>query len=91
MGVDASSFTKKVDSATLKLDVDKWDNDSLRTVSTNWKNVKTKVNKLDVDKLKQFQLLLKTLVMLQIKILLKIMNLTNLNQKSQVYSLKFLV
>ena len=31
MGVDASSFTKKVYSATLKLDVDKLDNDSLRT------------------------------------------------------------
>ena len=42
MGVDASSFTKKVDSATLKLDVDKLDNDSLRAVSTNWKNVKLK-------------------------------------------------
>ena len=77
MGVDASSFTKKVYSATLKLDVDKSDNDSLRTVSTNWKNVKNKVNKLDVDKLNYFQLVLKILVMLQIKMLLKIMNLTN--------------
>ena len=77
MGVDASSFTKKVYSATLKLDVDKLDNDSLRTISTNWKNLKTKVNKLDIDKLKQFQLLLKTLVMLQIKMSLKIMHLTN--------------
>lgn len=77
MGVVASSFTKEVDSATLKLDVDKSDNDSLRTVSTNWKNVKNKVNKLDVDKLNYFQLVLKILVMLQIKMLLKIMNLTN--------------
>ena len=77
MGVDASSFTKKVYSATLKLDVDKLDNDSLRAISTNWKNVKNKVNKLDVDKLNYFQLVLKILVMLQIKMLLKIMNLTN--------------
>ena len=77
MGVVASSFTKEVDSATLKLDVDKSDNDSLRTVSTNWKNVKNKVNKLDVDKLNYFQLVLKILVMLQIKMLLKIMNFTN--------------
>ena len=77
MGVVASSFTKEVDSATLKLDVDKSDNDSLRTVPTNWKNVKNKVNKLDVDKLNYFQLVLKILVMFQIKMLLKIMNLTN--------------
>ena len=48
--VDTSKFTKKVDFANLKSDVDKLDNDKLKNVSSNLSSLKSKVDKLDVDK-----------------------------------------
>ena len=50
-GIDRSSFAKKVDSASLKPNVDKLDIDKLKNISTNLSNLKSKVDKLDVDKL----------------------------------------
>ena len=50
-GVDRSSFAKKVDSASLKSNVDKLDIDKLKNIPTNLSNLKSKVDKLDVDKL----------------------------------------
>ena len=50
-GVDASSFAKKVDLASLKTNVDKLDTDEFRNVPTNWSNLKSKVDKLDFSKL----------------------------------------
>ena len=49
-GVDTSSFTKKVDLANLKSDVDKLGIDKLKNVPTNLSNLKSAVYKLDVDK-----------------------------------------
>ena len=50
-GTDTSSFTKKVDLASLKSIVGKLDIDKLKKVPTNLSNLKSKVDKLDVDKL----------------------------------------
>ena len=47
----ASKFTKKVDLANLKSDVDKLDIHILKNVPSNLSNLKSKVDKLDVDKL----------------------------------------
>ena len=50
-GVDTSFFTKKVDLANLKSDVDELDIDKLKNIPTNLNNLKSKVDKVDVDKL----------------------------------------
>ena len=50
-GVDTSKFTKKVDLAHFKSNVDKLDIDKLKNVPTNLNNLKSKVDKLDIDKL----------------------------------------
>ena len=50
--IDTSSFTKKIDLASLKSDVDKLHIDKLKNLPTNLYNLKSKVDKLDVDKLR---------------------------------------
>ena len=50
-GVDTSSFTKNVDLAKLKSNVDKLDIDKLENVPNNSSNLESKIDKLDVDKL----------------------------------------
>ena len=50
-GVDTTKFAKKVDLASLKPNVDKLYSDKLKNTPTILKNLKSKVNKLDVDKL----------------------------------------
>ena len=50
-GVDTSKFAKKVDSASLKPNLDKLDIDKLKNVPTNLSNLKRKEDKLNVDKL----------------------------------------
>ena len=52
-GVDTSKFTKKVDLAGLKSNVEKLDIDKLRNVPNNLSisNLKSKVDKLGLDKL----------------------------------------
>ena len=44
-GVDTSAFSKKVDLANLKSDVDKLDSDKLKNVPTNLKSLKSNVDK----------------------------------------------
>ena len=51
-GVDASKLAKKVDSAGLKLDVDKLDSEKLKTITVNLNKLKSEVYRLDVVKLK---------------------------------------
>ena len=50
-GVDTLKFTKKVDSASLELEVDKLDINKLAKALTGFKSFKSKVDKLDFDKL----------------------------------------
>ena len=50
-GVDTLKFAKKVDSASLKSEVDKLDTDKLEKVPNGLNSLKSKVDKLDVDKL----------------------------------------
>ena len=50
-GADTSSFTKRIDLANLKSDVDKLDIDKLENVPSGLISLKSKVDKLDVDKL----------------------------------------
>ena len=50
-GVYTSSFTKRIDLANLKSDVDKLDIDKLENVPSGLISLKSKVDKLDVDKL----------------------------------------
>ena len=50
-GVDTSKFSKKVNLASLKSEVDKLDTDKLEKVPTGLNSLKGKVDKLDVDKL----------------------------------------
>ena len=50
-GVNTSKFAKNVDLIYVKFDVDKLDIDILKNVPTNLSNLKSKVNKLDVNKL----------------------------------------
>ena len=45
--VDTSKFSRKVDLANLKSDVDKVDIDKLKNVSSNLSNLKSKTDKLD--------------------------------------------
>ena len=49
-GVDTWEFAKMVDLASLKSNVNKLDIDKLKNVPTNLNNLKTKVDKLGVDK-----------------------------------------
>ena len=49
--VGASKFSRKVDLANLKWDVDKLDITKLKTVPTNLNDSKSNVDKLGVDKL----------------------------------------
>ena len=49
-GIDASSFAKKVDLASLKSNVNKLDIDKLKNLPTDLSNLKSKVDKLDADK-----------------------------------------
>ena len=65
--VDTSSFAKKIDLANLKSNADKSYNDKLKNVATNLNNLKSKVDKLDVDKL----------VPVPVKMLLKRLNITS--------------
>ena len=51
LGADTVKFTKNVDLASLKSNVDKLDIDKLKNAPTDWSNSKSKVGKLDVDKL----------------------------------------
>ena len=62
-GVNTTKFTKKVDLADLKSDVDKLDTDKLKNVASNLSKLKTKVDKLDVDKLVPFPVDLSKLMM----------------------------
>ena len=50
-GVDTSSFAKKVDLVHWKSDVNKLDTNKLKNISCGLSSLKTKVDKLDVDKL----------------------------------------
>ena len=50
-GVDTSKFSKKVDLAGLKSEVDKLGTDKLEKVPTGLSSLKSKANKLHVDKL----------------------------------------
>ena len=50
-GVDTLKFTKEVDFASLKSEVDKLDTDKLEKVPTGLNSLRSKVDKLDVDKL----------------------------------------
>ena len=50
-GVDKSKFAKKVNLASLKSNVDKFDIDELKNVPSSLSNLKRKVDKLYVDKL----------------------------------------
>ena len=50
-GIDTSSFTKKVDLAGLKSNVDKLDIDKLKNVPTNLRNLKSEAHTLDVDRI----------------------------------------
>ena len=51
IGIDTSSFAKKINLPSLKSDADKLDIDRLKNVPVNLSNLKNKVDKLDVDKL----------------------------------------
>ena len=50
-GDHTSKFSKKVDLANLKSDVDKLDINKLKNLPANLGNLKSKLDKLDVDKL----------------------------------------
>ena len=51
-GVDTSDFTRKADLAHLKSDVDISDNDKLKNhLRSHLSNLKSKVDKLDIEKL----------------------------------------
>ena len=50
-GIDTSKFSKNVDLASLKSNVDKLDVDKLILIlTTNLRNLKSKIDKIDVDK-----------------------------------------
>ena len=48
-GVDTSKFVKNTDLANLKFDVSKLDIDELKNVPYNLNNLKSKVDKLEID------------------------------------------
>ena len=50
-GVAKSDFAKKIDLANFKSDVDIFDIDNLENIPSNKSNLKSKVDKSDVDKL----------------------------------------
>ena len=47
---DTSDFAKKADLVNLKSDVDKFDNNKFKNIPSNLSNLKSKADKLDVDK-----------------------------------------
>ena len=49
-GVDTSKFAKKIDLANLRSNAEKIDIDKLKNVPNNLSNLKTKVDKLNIDK-----------------------------------------
>ena len=51
MGVDTTKFTKKVDLANSKSNVDKLDNDTLKTVPSHLSNLNSIEDKLHDNKL----------------------------------------
>ena len=51
MGVDTTKFTKKVDLANSSSNVDKLDNDTLKTVPSNLSNLNSIEDKLHDNKL----------------------------------------
>ena len=59
-GVNISNFSKNVDLATLKLNVDKLDIDKLEKLPIDLSSLKGKANELDIDKIKATPLHLKT-------------------------------
>ena len=61
MGVETTSFAKKVDLACLKLDVHKLDIDGFRTVRNDLNNLESKIKKLYVEKLRTIPIDLKNL------------------------------
>ena len=48
-GINTSSFAKKVDVAASKSNIDKLDIDKLKNIATNLSNLKSKVDKVNVD------------------------------------------
>ena len=50
-GVDISKFAKKVDSLSLKSNLDKLDVDKLKNIPSNLRKLKSKIDKLNADKL----------------------------------------
>ena len=58
-GVDSSDLAAKKDFIALKAEVDKLDNNKLTNVSNSLNNLTTKVNHLDVGKLKTIPVHLK--------------------------------
>ena len=48
-GINTSSFAKKVDVADSKSNIDKLDIDKLKNIATNLSNLKSKVDKVNVD------------------------------------------
>ena len=59
-GVNISNFSKNIDLATLKLNVDKLDIDKLEKLPTDLSSLKGKANELDIGKIKATPLHLKT-------------------------------
>ena len=82
--VDTSSFAKNIDLANWKSDVDKLDTDKLKNVPSDFSSLKSKVDKLDVEKLSKLfdavkiMLLKKMYIMLRLKILNNIPDITDL-------------
>ena len=59
-GVNISNFSKNIDLATLKLNVDKLDIDKLEKLPIDLSSLKGKANELDIGKIKATPLHLKT-------------------------------
>ena len=59
-GVNVSNFSKNIDLATLKLNVDKLDIDKLEKLPIDLSSLKGKANELDIGKIKTTPLHLKT-------------------------------
>ena len=49
IGINTSSFAKNVDVADSKSNIDKLDIDKLKNIATNLSNLKSKVDKVNVD------------------------------------------
>ena len=57
---DSPEFAQKTDLSSLTTDVDKLETDKIKIVSDDLNNLKSKVNKIDINKIKQFPSTLKT-------------------------------